>query len=100
VEANGFQGALIQDMQTDDELAKVRCVPVFTEKDKVTRAWMLTAFFERGQVYLAEGMTHVRDHLLAFPSGRYKDLFDAIDFAITIAFSGMGKQRDKEPGLM
>ena len=71
----------------------------FTETDKVQRGWKLSAYFERGQVWLLPWMHELRDHLLAFPSGRYKDLFDALDLAVTTALGGAKKTRDKEPGL-
>ena len=100
VEANGYQRAFIQDLAQDDELKVVRAVPIYTEKDKVSRAWKLSAFFERGQVYVKEGMQDLIEQLLKFPDGRYKDLFDALDLAITLAFAGKRKQRAKEPGLM
>jgi len=66
IEANGYQDALRQDMQTDEELSVIRAKPVYTEVDKVTRAWKLSAYFERGQVWFEEGMHELRDHLLAF----------------------------------
>lgn len=100
IEANGYQDALRQDMQTDEELSVVRCKPIYTDTDKVTRAWKLSAYFERGQVWFEEGMHEIRDHLLAFPGGRYKDLFDALDIAIMSALGGSKKTRDKEPGLI
>jgi len=100
IESNGYQLALIQDMQTDKKLSKIRAVPVFTDKDKTARAWKLSAYFERGQVYLQEGMHHLMEHMMKMPSGRYKDLFDALDIAINLALGGAKKPRDKEPGLI
>lgn len=100
VEANGYQRAFIQDLAQDEELKSIRAVPIYTEKDKVSRAWKLSAFFERGQVYIKEGMQDLIEQLLKFPDGRYKDLFDALDLAITTAFAGKRRQRPREPGLM
>ncbi|MEZ4871307.1 MAG: hypothetical protein R2827_03470 [Bdellovibrionales bacterium] len=34
VEANGYQQAFLQDANTDDELASIRAIPLFTEKTK------------------------------------------------------------------
>ncbi len=99
VEANGYQRAFIQDLAQDDEFKSIRAIPVFTEKDKVSRAWKLSAFFERRQVYVKEEMQDLIEHLLKFPDGRYKDLFDALDLAITVAFAGQ-KKRKSEPGLI
>ena len=100
VEANGYQRAFIQDLAQDDELQAIRAVPIFTEKDKISRAWKLSAFFERGQVYVKEGMQDLIEQLLKFPDGRYKDLFDALDLAFTTAFAGKRKRRPSEPGLI
>lgn len=100
IEANGYQSALLQDMKSDTKLAKIRAVPIFTDTDKTMRAWKLSAYFERGQVFLAEGMNELQEHLLKMPDGRYKDLFDALDIAINAAFGKQKKVRQNEPGLM
>jgi phage terminase large subunit-like protein len=100
IEANGYQRAFIQDLAQDDEFKSIRAIPVFTEKDKVSRAWKLSAFFERRQVHVKEEMQDLIEHLLKFPDGRYKDLFDALDLAITVAFAGKRRQRPSEPGLI
>lgn len=100
VEANGYQRAFIQDLAQDDDFKEIRAIPIYTDKDKISRAWKLSAFFERGQVFIREGMQDFIEHLLKFPDGRYKDLFDALDLAITTAFAGKRKQRPSEPGLM
>lgn len=100
IEANGYQRALLQDMKTDKKLSCVRAVPVFTDTDKTMRAWKLSAYFERGQVFLCEGMHELQEHLLGMPDGRYKDLFDALDLAINTAFFGQKKRRNKEVGCI
>lgn len=100
IEANGYQEALLQDMRSDKDLSKVTAIPVFTEIDKTMRAWKLSAYFERGQVFFLEGMHELQEHLLQMPDGRYKDLFDALDIAIRVAFRGKKKTRNKEPGLI
>lgn len=100
VEANGYQRALLQDMRSDDNLGKVRAMGVFTDTDKIMRAWKLSAYFERHQVVFLEGMTDLQEHLLKFPDGRYKDLFDALDIAINGALGKQKKVREKEPGLL
>lgn len=99
IEANGYQRSFIQDLAQDDDYKAIRAIPIFTEKDKISRAWKLSAFFERRQVYVKEEMQDLIEHLLKFP-GRHKDLFDALDLAITTAFAGKRKQRPTEPGLM
>lgn len=100
VESNGYQLALVEDMRVDEKLQRVRCRPVYTDTDKTVRAWKLSAYFERGQVYLIEGMHEMQEHLLKLPDGRYKDLFDSLDIAVTTAFGGKRKKRENEPGVM
>ena len=102
IEANGYQDALRQDMKTspDDNFAAVRARPIYTDTDKTLRAWKLSAYFERGQVFFREGMHEIQQHLLKMPDGRYKDLFDALDIAISLAFGTARKTRDNEPGLI
>ena len=99
IEANGYQDALRQDMKTDKRLHVVRAFPIFTDTDKTLRAWKLSAYFERGQIFMREGMHELQEHLLAMPDGRYKDLFDSLDLAITIAF-GKKRTRTHEPGCI
>ena len=102
IEANGYQDALRQDILTspDNNLASVRAVPVFTDTDKTTRAWKLSAYFERGQVFFREGMHEIQQHLLKMPDGKYKDLFDALDIAISLAFGKTRRARENEPGVI
>jgi phage terminase large subunit-like protein len=100
IESNGYQKSLLEDMQVDDELSKIRAIPVFTDTDKTVRAWKLSAYFERGQVFLQEGMYELQEHLLKMPDGRYKDLFDALDIAVNTAFNKKRKVRDSEPGVI
>jgi phage terminase large subunit-like protein len=100
IEANGYQLALLQDMRDNPDLASIRAVPVYTETDKTVRAWKLSAYFERGQVFLLRGMNVLQQHLLQMPDGRYKDLFDALDIAVELAFSSKRKVRDYEPGII
>lgn len=100
IEGNGYQSALIQDINSNEEFSKIRTRPIFTEKDKVTRAWKLSAYFERGQVFMLENMTELKEHLLKFP-GTYKDLFDALDIAVNTAFGGVNQRPEEdEPGLI
>jgi len=100
VESNGYQLALVQDMETDPKLKHIRAVPVYTDTDKTVRAWKLSAYFERGQIFFQEGMFELQQHLLKMPDGRYKDLFDALDIAISLAFGRSRRAREYEPGVM
>jgi len=100
IESNGYQKSLLEDMQVDDKLSSIRAVPVFTDTDKTVRAWKLSAYFERGQVFLQEGMYELQEHLMKMPDGRYKDLFDAVDIAISTAFNKNKRVRETEPGVI
>jgi len=103
IEVNGYQGALLDDMRggLDLDLKKVRAVPVFTDSDKIMRAWKLSAYFERSQIELAEGMHGMQEHLLKMgPNARYKDLFDALDIAVHLGFGRKRNSREEEPGLI
>ena len=100
VESNGYQLALLRDMRDNPDLATIRTVPVYTDTDKTVRAWKLSAYFERGQVYLLEGMNELQQNLLKMPDGRYKDLFDALDIAVEMAFRTRRKVREEEPGII
>lgn len=101
IEANGYQRSLLQDMRLDPKLSNIRAVPLFTDKDKTLRAWKLSAYFERGQVFMLQEMHEMQQTLLQMPDGRYKDLFDALDFAVEIAFNHKAQRvRESEPGLI
>jgi phage terminase large subunit-like protein len=99
IEANGYQQAIIQDMQQSETLSHIRAVPIFTDTDKTLRAYKLSAYFERSQIFMLESMSGMMEHLLAMPDGRYKDLFDSLDIAVTVAL-GKDKGRKKEPGVI
>lgn len=57
-------------------------------KDKVTRAMRRSANFENHKVYFREGMDDLEECLLLFPEVDHDDLFDALDFAMTMADGG------------
>lgn len=99
IEDIGYQRVFLQELKTNDDLKHIRACPARTNGEpKPVRARKLSAFFERKQVHFKEGMTEMVEQLLRF--GKYKDLFDALDFAINTAFSGVKKSRANEPGLI
>lgn len=97
IESNAFQAAHVQNLKATTD---VRAVPIFTEKDKFTRALKLSALFESGRVFLRKDMNELVEELLLFPGGQHDDLFDGLDFAITISSRGVRKRRTREPGLL
>jgi phage terminase large subunit-like protein len=99
VEANGFQLASLQDLK--EERPGIRGIPLYTDKDKISRAWKLAALFEQEKVFFKKGLHGpLIDRLILFPN-EGKDVFDALDHAILA--SKKRRRRDggrAEPGLM
>lgn len=100
IETNAYQAAQYQRLKEAD--GDIVLKPITTLKDKVTRGWKLAARFEEGKVHIVRGVHHAMvEHLLLFPGGRYKDTFDALDIAVTAAFSRRRKRsRRNEPGVI
>ena len=98
IETNAYQHAQYQAVKEEDP--SLRLTPVWTHRDKFTRATRLAAFFEDGRVFFAPGNQPVIDQLVLFPGGDKKDLFDALDLAVTAGFKRARKRRETEPGLI
>lgn len=99
VESNAYQAALAQHLKETRPDMRVR--KVITRKDKVTRAWKQAQRFESEEVRIVRGQQRLIEHLVAFPGGRFKDLFDALDLAITAAFKKRKRRRrTSEPGVL
>lgn len=96
VEAVGYQAALSQVLAARTPLP---VKPVFPHKDKVTRAWRLSALFENGKVFLGRGQELLKDELLAFPDGDHDDLFDALEMAVSLARRSFATRLLKVPGV-
>jgi phage terminase large subunit-like protein len=101
VESNAYQSALTT--TTIQEFPDVRVVPIYTSKDKITRARALQLYYERKQVFHRKGRSDKLEiELIGFPNIKLKDLFDALFFAVNGAIQGAGRKRRKpedEPGL-
>jgi len=82
IESNAYQAAQVERVR---ELGVVRAVKVFTTRDKLSRAWKLSALFEDGRVRLGRDMHELGDQLLTFPQGEHDDLFDALELAVSIS---------------
>jgi len=102
IESNAYQLAQIQTLK--DHNAEMRVHPHITDKDKMTRAWKLSPLFEQGRMFFKEqGQEELIDQLVLFPSHRYKDLFDALDLAVTASKIRRRKRVRKdreEPGII
>lgn len=98
IEANAYQGAQVYTMQ--DHVGKNRAIPIYTLKDKRTRAMMLAAKCENEELLFHRSQMTLIEELIAMPDGDHDDLFDALDIAHTTASANIKKQRRSEPGLM
>lgn len=85
VETVQYQKALAQELR---RLSLLPIVNINTSKDKVTRAMRRSALFENGKVMFRIGMEDLEECLLLFPEVEHDDLFDGLDFALTVADQG------------
>jgi predicted phage terminase large subunit-like protein len=98
IETNQYQEAQAQVLRETE--AEMPIKQIHTIKDKVTRGWKLAAKFEEGRVFIVKGQPDMIEHLVLFPSGRFKDLFDALDHAVSAAFGKRARRNRDEPGLL
>lgn len=99
IESVAYQAALAQHLK--EIRGDIRVKRIVTKTDKMTRAWKLAQRFEADEVRIVRGQGRLIDHLVAFPGGRYKDLFDALDLAVTAATTRRRRRsRSTEPGLL
>ena len=85
VETVAYQKSLAQELR---RLSLLPIININTSKDKVTRAMRRSANFENGKVFFRENMDDLEECLLLFPEVDHDDLFDALDFAMTVADAG------------
>lgn len=85
VETVQYQKSLAQEIR---RLSLLPVVNIRTSKDKVTRAMRRSALFENGKVWFRIGMDDLEECLLLFPEVDHDDLFDGLDFALTVADQG------------
>lgn len=96
VEATGYQAAFAQTLTSRTPLP---VKAVYPHKDKVTRAWRLSALFENGKVFLGRGQKLLEEELLAFPDGEHDDLFDALEMAVSLARGPFAAKLLRVPGI-
>lgn len=85
VETVQYQKSLAQEIR---RLSLLPVINIQTSKDKVTRAMRRSALFENGKVWFRIGMDDLEECLLLFPEVDHDDLFDSLDFALTVADHG------------
>jgi phage terminase large subunit-like protein len=100
IETNAYQ--LAQYQQLKDRDPDVRVKKIKTDRDKVARAWKLSAMFEDKRVFFRRGLDKLKDQLVLFPSYRYKDGFDAFDIAYRASKMKRKRKggRRREPGVL
>jgi phage terminase large subunit-like protein len=100
IESNAYQLSQYQEIRRKHN--NMRIYPHHTSKDKMTRAWKLSPFFENKRVFFKKGaMGPLIDQLVLFPNHKLKDLFDALDLAFSAAKKRRGrKKRVVEPGVL
>lgn len=100
VESVAYQAAQLQSLTEKYPDMRGRIHPVYTNVDKMTRAWKLTALFEAKLVRVKHSVHQpFIDHMIAFRDGGEDDLFDAFDMAVTLSQRGVRKRREHEPGV-
>lgn len=101
IETNAFQLAQYQVLK--EERPSGRFEKINTDKDKISRAWKLSALFEAKAVFFKKDLQGpLIDQLVLFPNYRYKDGFDALDMAVQVSKrkKRRGRKGRKEPGLL
>ena len=98
IEANAYQAAQVTEVA--DIVGKGKVLPVFTLKDKTTRAMKLAAKCENEEILFHKDHMLLIEELLSMPDGEHDDLFDALDIAVRTATEGLRKRRENEPGLL
>jgi predicted phage terminase large subunit-like protein len=103
IEANAFQVSKVQSLRRSEETSHIPAIPIYTDKDKLTRGEKLAVRYERGEIWhlKAHKNGELEEQELNFPNMKLKDLVDALDIAIRTAFrKRKRKKRNKEPGLL
>lgn len=100
IETNQYQAAQYQTLREVDKDLRLRRTQ--TDKDKITRAWKLSALFEDKRMFFRKGTQALLiEHLVLFPNHKYKDLFDALDLAVsTSKMRRRGRSQRSEPGVI
>lgn len=102
IEGNAYQKVLQEEVKAgEDEISGLRIVAIFTDKDKLARAWKLSPMFEAKRVFFRKNMGKLIEQFVLFPGARFKDGFDAFDIAIRSRKMRRGrKRREYEPGII
>ncbi|MEZ4742297.1 MAG: hypothetical protein R3B45_07610 [Bdellovibrionota bacterium] len=98
IEANAYQAA--QANTVGELIGRRKVVPIFTLKDKVTRAMKLAAKVESAELLFRKDQMHLVEEMLRMPDGEHDDMFDALEIAVNTSQQGMRKKRAVEFGVI
>jgi len=99
IESNAYQAALHQALKEDNK--DYRFHPIYTDKDKMTRAWKLSPLFEAKRVFFRKNLSKLVEQFVLFPSHRFKDGVDAFDLAYRSSWmKNRRRKREYEPGVI
>ena len=99
IETNAYQAAQYQNVK--EARPDVRLKGIKTDKDKVTRAWKLSALFEDKKMYFRRNQATLIEHMVLFPNHKHDDLFDAFELAVRASrLKRRRRGRETEPGLI
>lgn len=100
IESNAYQESVAIDLKLRDGEMNIK--KVYTDIDKKSKGWKLSALFEAGRVFVPVDDTEFKEHMLLF-TGEDKgedDLFDAFYNAVASALWIRKKKPRKEPGVL
>lgn len=95
IETVAYQRALLQAVKDQDVNKRIKGID--QHRDKVTRAWKLSALFEQKRVFFVKGAPGINEmisQLVLFPNHEYDDCFDALDLAVA---GYLKKRRKRKP---
>lgn len=99
IEANGYQGAQLQQLKREYPTIPLKKIVQKTGDDKTSRCNRLSAIFENGQMHFPSGCNLLIDELVRMPNVAHDDSFDALDLAVSASNKRERKER-AEPGIM
>ena len=79
VESVAYQKAMVEELKS---MGGLKIQDVTPTRDKVSRANMVTGWFENGNIFFGRGMSGLVDELLLFPDGSHDDQVDSLCYAI------------------
>lgn len=87
VETVAYQAGLKQEIDRESRLRNlyVPTQKITPTRDKVSRAQILSVYFEQGIIKIRKDLESLINQLLVFPKGEHDDLVDALVYAVTLA---------------